>query len=195
MPSHYLNQCWVFVKWTLRNKLQWNFNLKTKFPFAKMHLKILSVKWPPFCLGGDELMVNPGCRHHQAWYWKLSILLHFFYYVDVHNFSLCIVGNKGIWIYCMVSLDCFTESMPLSPHTGNFHLLWHFQSIDMYACLIYSILGWQNYISLICSHTIILAKTVLIRTVKYLTAIISNNSFLFQGVELDDFTSVLDKQD
>ena len=25
-PSHYPNQCWVIVNWTLRNKLQWNFN-------------------------------------------------------------------------------------------------------------------------------------------------------------------------
>ena len=24
--SHYLNQCWNIVNWTLRNKLQWNFN-------------------------------------------------------------------------------------------------------------------------------------------------------------------------
>ena len=24
--SHYLNQCWNSVNWTLRNKLQWNFN-------------------------------------------------------------------------------------------------------------------------------------------------------------------------
>ena len=29
-PSHYLNQCWVFVNWTLRNKLQWNFHQNTK---------------------------------------------------------------------------------------------------------------------------------------------------------------------
>ena len=29
-PSHYLNQCWGFVNWTLRNKLQWNFNQDTK---------------------------------------------------------------------------------------------------------------------------------------------------------------------
>ena len=28
-PSHYLNQCWVIVNWTLRNKLQWNFNQNT----------------------------------------------------------------------------------------------------------------------------------------------------------------------
>ena len=25
-PCHYLNQCWHIVNWTLRNKLQWNFN-------------------------------------------------------------------------------------------------------------------------------------------------------------------------
>ena len=25
-PNHYLNQCWIIVNWTLRNKLQWNLN-------------------------------------------------------------------------------------------------------------------------------------------------------------------------
>ena len=30
MPSHYLNQCWLIVYWTLRNNLQWNSNKKTK---------------------------------------------------------------------------------------------------------------------------------------------------------------------
>ena len=29
-PSHQLNQCCVIVNWTLRNKLQWNFNQNTK---------------------------------------------------------------------------------------------------------------------------------------------------------------------
>ena len=30
-PSHYLNQCWLIVIWTLRNKLLWNLNRNTKF--------------------------------------------------------------------------------------------------------------------------------------------------------------------
>ena len=30
MPSHYLNQCWVIGKWTLRNKCEWNSNQNTK---------------------------------------------------------------------------------------------------------------------------------------------------------------------
>ena len=28
--SHYLNQCWVIVNWTLRNKIQWSFNQSIK---------------------------------------------------------------------------------------------------------------------------------------------------------------------
>ena len=30
-PSHYLNQCWIIVNWTLMNKIQLNFNQNTKF--------------------------------------------------------------------------------------------------------------------------------------------------------------------
>ena len=29
-PSHYLNLCWVIFNWTFRNKLRWNFDIKTK---------------------------------------------------------------------------------------------------------------------------------------------------------------------
>ena len=28
LPSHYLNQCWNIVNWTIVNKLQWNLNRK-----------------------------------------------------------------------------------------------------------------------------------------------------------------------
>ena len=30
VPSHYLNQCWLLVNWTLRNKLQWNSSQNTE---------------------------------------------------------------------------------------------------------------------------------------------------------------------
>ena len=40
-PNHYLYQCWVIVNWTLRNKLQWNFNKKIQnISLMEMHLKI-----------------------------------------------------------------------------------------------------------------------------------------------------------
>ena len=49
-PSHYLNQCWNIVNWTLSNKLQWNFNRNSNIFFKKMCLKVSSVKWWPFCI-------------------------------------------------------------------------------------------------------------------------------------------------
>ena len=35
-PSHFQNQCWVIVNWSLRNKLRENFNQNTK-PFIHEH--------------------------------------------------------------------------------------------------------------------------------------------------------------
>ena len=55
VPSHYLNQCYCIVDWTIMNKLQWNSNQnKIKF-IQKMCLKLLYAKWWPFCPGGDKL--------------------------------------------------------------------------------------------------------------------------------------------
>ena len=53
VPSHYLNQCWSIGplgtnSYEILIKIQ-------NFSFTKMHLKISSVKWQPFCPGGDEL--------------------------------------------------------------------------------------------------------------------------------------------
>ena len=63
----YLNKCWDIFNWTLRKKLQWNFN-------KKMHLKILSVKWRPFCPGGGELRCWLGTEAHA----RLKIYYNFF---------------------------------------------------------------------------------------------------------------------
>ena len=46
------------VDWTIRDKFQWNFNKNKKFSLKKKHLKILSMKWGPFCSGGDELILS-----------------------------------------------------------------------------------------------------------------------------------------
>ena len=62
MACHYLNQCWIIANWAIGNTLQWNFN-HNQYIFKKMHLKMSSVKWRPFCPGGDELTKRvPG--HH-----------------------------------------------------------------------------------------------------------------------------------
>ena len=55
VPTH----IWVtrpqWVNWAFRNKLQGNFNLNSNISFKKMHMKMASGKWHPFCLGLNVL--------------------------------------------------------------------------------------------------------------------------------------------
>ena len=57
-PSHYLNQCWNIVNWTLDNWTNFNDILIKiqQFSFKKIRSKMLSGKWRPFCLGLNELI-------------------------------------------------------------------------------------------------------------------------------------------
>ena len=67
-PSHYLNQCWHIVNWTIGNKFQWNFNRNsnifiqenafenvlcqngTSLTFLKIwFLSDLKLRFPDFC--------------------------------------------------------------------------------------------------------------------------------------------------
>ena len=53
--SHYMDQCSliVYCHWTLRNNLPSEIRIKVHdFSFMKIHMKISSVKWRPFCPGG-----------------------------------------------------------------------------------------------------------------------------------------------
>ena len=59
-PSHYPNQCWLVVEWTLKNKFRWNMNQNTAIYIQEMHLKMLSTKRRTFCSG---LMLSYQCRN------------------------------------------------------------------------------------------------------------------------------------
>ena len=53
------------VNWTLGNKRKWHLNQNEHFSYKKMHSKISSVKWWPFCLGLNTLMATifpPRCK-------------------------------------------------------------------------------------------------------------------------------------
>ena len=55
VPSHYLNQCWNIVNWTLRNKLQWNFNRNSNIfiqenTFENVVWKIAAILSLPQCI-------------------------------------------------------------------------------------------------------------------------------------------------
>ena len=51
-PSHYLNQRWVMDNWTIRNKLQWNFNQNTKFFVHKSASENIVCEWAAFLSWG-----------------------------------------------------------------------------------------------------------------------------------------------
>ena len=55
MPSHYLNQCWVIVNWTLKNKLQWNFNQNTKLLIHENASKNFVCEMAPFLFRVNEI--------------------------------------------------------------------------------------------------------------------------------------------
>ena len=61
-PSHYLNQCWFIATWTLRNKLQWNFNQSTKvFIHENAYENIVCAMAAILQSGGDGVGGGCGC--------------------------------------------------------------------------------------------------------------------------------------
>ena len=57
-PSHYLNQYWVIISWTLSNKLQWNFSQNSNVSIQENAFENVSAKWRPFRPEEDELKMN-----------------------------------------------------------------------------------------------------------------------------------------
>ena len=83
-PSHYLNQCWNIVNWSLGNKNQWNFNRNSYIfiqqnPFETVVWKMASILSRPQCVkqvlvfheAGLQL---PATSHFQDFciFWKNS---------------------------------------------------------------------------------------------------------------------------
>ena len=62
MPSHYLKHCYNIVNYTLRNKLQWNFNCNSHIFIQENAFRNGSGKWWPFCLGRNVLIWKRICK-------------------------------------------------------------------------------------------------------------------------------------
>ena len=48
--SHYLDQCWLYVSWTLRSRFPCNSDKASKFSFKEMSLKVIYTKCLPQCV-------------------------------------------------------------------------------------------------------------------------------------------------
>ena len=77
------------------------------FSFTKMHLKISSAKWRPFCPGVDELSYHYcrilGCGHVT----KVAIFISFYFIM----FSFFIVWNLQIRRQCSVISTCINTGI------------------------------------------------------------------------------------
>ena len=62
--SRYLNRCWNIVSWTQRNNFNEILIQIHTFSFKKIHFKISSGKWWPFCL---DLKVLSDAAWCQSW--------------------------------------------------------------------------------------------------------------------------------
>ena len=59
-PSHYLNKCWLIVKWTLRKKLKWNFNENVLiFIQENVVCKMSAIWFWPQCVDGYPTGFRP----------------------------------------------------------------------------------------------------------------------------------------
>ena len=79
-PSHYLNQCWDIVNWTLRIKLRWNFNQNTKLFIHKhasehkhivfeMAVILSRRRWVLTHWGRDKMVAFSQTTLSNAFYW------------------------------------------------------------------------------------------------------------------------------
>ena len=63
-PSHYLNQGWVTVNWTLVNIFQWHLNQNTTMFIEETACKNVAAKLWPSCLGLNVLICDMILRNY-----------------------------------------------------------------------------------------------------------------------------------
>ena len=67
-PSHYLNQCWNIVNWTLRNKFQWNCNRNSNIFIQENAFENIVCEMASICLGLNVLIrINTFSGKRQKW--------------------------------------------------------------------------------------------------------------------------------
>ena len=59
-PSHYLNQCWIIVNWTRKNKLLWNFNQNAKLSIHENASENIVCKMAPILLRESWVKMHFG---------------------------------------------------------------------------------------------------------------------------------------
>ena len=72
-PSHYLNECWVIVNWTPRNKPRWNFIQNKKLYIHENVSKSITCEIMAICPARDEFTL----KHNWVYFFKVILFLRF----------------------------------------------------------------------------------------------------------------------
>ena len=105
-PSHYLNQCWIIVNWTLRNKLQWNLNRNS-------HIFIQENAFESVVCETAAILSQPQCVNCPpplsglAFHVKATIIPLF---IGSNTFQICDV--TAFW--CIYVFVCVSKWLKLS---------------------------------------------------------------------------------
>ena len=107
-PSHYQNQCWNIVNWTLGNKLQWNFTRNSyifiqEYPFENGVRKMASILSRPQCvkpldiLFFQNVILFPDIVHCWCnilvWNWSVATVLTKYFYAFPNVYGLNSLSN------------------------------------------------------------------------------------------------------
>ena len=104
--NHFLNQCWNIVNWTLRNNFSEIVIEIITFSVKKMHLKLWSGNWQPFCLGLNELKdLNDHTGRSADYFYFLNRNHHPQQQSDIlfhhHSSTFCFLSH-GLSFHCVI---------------------------------------------------------------------------------------------
>ena len=119
VPSHYLNQCWVIVNWTLRNKFQWNCYQNTKLFIHENVSENIICEMAAILSRGDELIamsyqisiVKTFNVQRRLLYCARRLLLQFYFFPRRLVYS----GAKGYSRFTIENMFLFDLRLRKSP--------------------------------------------------------------------------------
>ena len=110
--SHFLNQCWFIVNWTLRNKLEWNFNQNTKL-FIRGNAYENIVCEMAATLSGSGGWFKAPINNHFHYQLPLLVIFSSFPFPSPHLPFFCYFNRKCIIQGLVISLGRW--NLPGSP--------------------------------------------------------------------------------
>ena len=178
MPSHYLNQCWIIVNWTLANTFQWKFNQNTTIFIEENAFE--NVVWKMAAIFLGLIVLKIAIQSHWVLYMSLLTCLQPLWCWE------CSMTTRSTWSLCKrfkwsSSILCFTKNCLhyLEIWTGTFihwttswlHYMvssndidvqlkseiWFFTVIQIHTCISVSNI---NHTHISASYMLILSSTL-----------------------------------